>query len=376
MRPMRTTRRAALALLVASALLAPATVVLAQDAAAPPKLGKDGKPKAPKTPKPPGESKVPMLFQSEAPLALTFTVNVKQIRRDKGTNPPWREATLSYTDSANKLVEVPLKVRTRGIWRLKECTFPPIRFNFSGKETKHTLFAGLERPKMVNFCKDQDEYEQYILRELQLYRVYQLLTPVSHRVRLAKVTYLDSASKKREAYRYAIIEEDPDQLANRMSGQMLKIKGASVSDFEPPDLALAYLFEYFIGNLDFSFLGLHNTELLQTANGAIYPVAYDFDFSGAVNTPYATPPQHYDLRSVRERKFLGPCGVSAEYPKALALFQEKKDAIYALYHDEIGKLMDRGSVEETLRYFDDFYDAVKNPKSAARNVFDRCQGPH
>jgi hypothetical protein len=375
---MRSLRRSALAFLVGPALLVSSSPARAQDAAAPPpKAGKAGKAdKPPKTPKPQGETKVPLLFQSETPLALTLTLNVKQIRRDKGENPPWRQATLTYTDSANKPAEIPLRVRTRGIWRLKTCSFPPLRLNFSDKSTKHTLFDDLEKPKLVNYCKDLDEYDQYILRELQLYRIYQLLTPVSHRVRLAKVTYLDSASKKREAERWAIIEEDPDQLANRLSGQLLKTKGASVDDFEAPQLALTYLFEYFIGNLDFSFMGLHNTELLLTTNGQLFPIAYDFDFSGAVWTPYASPPPNYGIRSVRERKFVGPCGVAAEYPKAIALFQEKKDAIYALYRDDIGKLMDRESVGETLRYFDDFYETIKTPQAAKRNLIDRCVGSH
>jgi hypothetical protein len=375
---MRITRRRTLALLIGPALLVSAAGARAQDAAAPAaKDGKAGKAgKAPKEPKPQGETKVPKLFQSESPLALTLTLNVKQIRRDKGENPPWRPATITYTDSANKPAEIPLRVRTRGIWRLKTCTFPPLRMNFSGKDTKHTLFDDLEKPKLVNYCKDLDEYNQYILRELQLYRVYQLLTPISHRVRLAKIAYIDSASKKREAERYAIIEEDPDQLANRLSGQLLKTNGAGVADFEPPQLALTYLFEYFIGNLDFSFMGLHNTELLLTSNGQLFPIAYDFDFAGAVNTPYAAPPPNYGIRSVRERKFIGPCGVAEEYPKAVALFQQKKDAIYALYRDEVGQLMDRESVGETLRYFDEFYEAIKSPRDVQRNIIDRCVGPH
>jgi hypothetical protein len=367
---MRAIHCCAIVSLVGLALLATPSVAHTQDAA--PKA-KDGK--APKEPKPLGETKVPRLFQSETPLELTLTLNMKQIKRDKGENPPWRTATLSYTDSASKVVEVPLKVRTRGIWRLKQCTFPPLRLNFSGKDTKHTVFDDLDKPKLVNYCKDIDEYEQYIIREAQLYRAYQRLTPISHRVRLAKITYQDSASKKREAYRYAIIVEDPDQLANRLSAQVLKTKGASVGDFEAPQLALTYLFEYFIGNLDFSFFGLHNTELLQTVNGQLFPVAYDFDFSGAVNTPYAAPPQHYPIKSVRERFFVGPCGISSEYPGALALFQQKRDEIYGLYRDEIGKLMERESADEAIRYFNQFYDALRTPQVAARNVFSRCVGP-
>src|SRR4051794_12771427 len=68
----------------------------------------------------------PIYTTARAPLELTLTVNIKQLRRDKGQTAPWRAATLSYLDSAGKPVAVPLRVRTRGIWRLANCEFPPL----------------------------------------------------------------------------------------------------------------------------------------------------------------------------------------------------------------------------------------------------------
>jgi hypothetical protein len=333
-------------------------------------------PKAAKEPKASGEKKVPRLFQSSAPMTLTFTTNIKQLRRDKSAAPPSRWASLTYVDSAKGAVTVPLRVHTRGIWRLKNCVFPPLRLNFDGKSTKDTDLHGLGKPKLVNYCKDTDSYEQYILQELQLYRVYQLITPVSHRVRLVRLTYVDSASGKHEAERYAMIVEDPEELATRLSTQAVKTRGATAEDLDHPQLALAYLFQYFIGNLDFSFAGLHNTEVLATADGRMLPVAYDFDFSGAVNASYATPPPDMGLRGVRTRRFLGPCAVVDDFPVALERFKEKKDAIYALYHDEVGSRMNQDVVRETLRYFDDFYDETRTPERAKHKLFASCVRPN
>ena len=320
------------------------------------------------------EEKVPRLFRSEEPVAVTFTTNIRQIRRDKSDKAPWRWGALTYQDSAGKPVQVPLRVRTRGIWRLKNCAFPPIRLNFSGKTADHTLFDGLDEPKLVNYCQDNDQYERYILQELQLYRVYQTVTPASHRVRLVRMAYVDSASGKREAERYAFIVEDPARLAKRLSAKVPKQTGATPADLDPDQLALAYLFEYFIGNLDFSWGGLHNTELLGTADGRVLPVAYDFDYAGAVNAWYATPPANYGVPNVRTRKFMAPCELAEQFPGALARFLERKDAIYALYRDPVGALLPPKLVKETLEYFDDFYDKVRTPQDAKRNVFDRCIG--
>ena len=367
----RASSRAALALFAAG--LAASFSAVPSHAQAAAEKAKSDKPKEDKEPK--GEKKVPTLFTSETPLAITFRTNIKQIRRDKGAEPPWRWASFSYKDSAGKVVEVPLRVRTRGIWRLKNCDFPPIRLNFAGKDTKDTEFDGLDKPKLVNFCRDNDQYEQYMLQEAQLYRIYQLLTPLSHRIRVARIAYVDSASGKREAERYAMIIEDPDQLANRHMSKIVKTKGAGPADLEPKELALAYMFLYFIGNLDFSFNGLHNTELLGTTDGRILPVAYDFDYAGAVNASYAVPPPNYNVPNVRTRKFLAYCEIAPEFPGAVNRLVEKKDAIYALYRDEVGKLMSPNTVRSTLEYFDDFYDAVKTQKDAERNVFRNCVRP-
>jgi len=367
-RPTRSTRSLRVPALLALALLLIGGSPLRLSAQGD-KPAADKKEKKEKEPK--AEKEVPLFFRSETPLAMTLTTNIKQIRKDKGENAPWRWATLTY-DSAGKPAQMPVKIHTRGIWRLRNCNFPPIRLNFSGKDTKGTLFHDLDHPKLVSYCRDIDAYEQYILQEYQLYRIYQLLTPVSHRVRLVKVAYVDSASTKKEAERYAIIVEDPNQLASRNLAKIVKMKGAGPGDLEGKDLALAYLFEYLIGNLDFSFNGLHNTELLATTDGRMLPVAYDFDFSGAVNTSYAVPPPDYGVPNVRTRKFLGYCELQDEFPGALAVLLAKKEAIYALYHDEIGKLMNPGVVRETLGYFDDFYKDVRTPNDAKRNVFDRC----
>ncbi len=336
------------------------------------------KPKAPKEAKPPktGDATVPPLFASETPLAITFTANFDKLRGDKSQTSPWRPATMSYLGADGKTVTVPMRAKTHGIWRLAHCALPPIRLNVSNKDAKGTLFHDVQKPKMVSVCKNQDSYEQLVLKEAQLYRVYQTLTPLSHRVRTLRVTYTDSASGKVEATRYAFLFEDPDELAARLGGLMTKAKGAVPEDMEPDALATAYLFEYFIGNLDFSFNGLHNTELVIKKDGSLAtPIVYDFDFSGAVNAPYATVDPQFRSKRVVQRVFRGYCAILNAYPAAIDHFQKKKDAIYALYRDDVGKLMEPGIVKEALSYYDDFYDEIKTPRDAESNILRNCVGP-
>ena len=316
----------------------------------------------------------PPLFKSDSLIAVTFTTNWRQIRGDKEDKAPYRAATISYLAADGKQVTVPIRAKTHGIWRLKNCEFPPIRLNI-GKEAKGTLFEAAKKPKMVSVCKDRDNYEQHVLQEMQLYRIYQLLTPVSHRVRPWRVKYADSASGREVGAHYGFVFEDPDELAQRYNGKMITTKGAGPDDMEPGQAAIVYLFQYLIANTDFSFNGLHNGELIMKADGSpLLPVAYDFDFAGAVNAPYATVDPRLSVKRVRDRLFRGYCNFKEEYQAAVALFKEKKPAIYALYQDDVGKLLDPRVVKETLEYFDEFYATLDDKRDFDRRILGACLG--
>lgn len=312
------------------------------------------------------------LFSGLTPIEVTLTTNIKRIRGDKKENSPWRAATFTFNDSSGKPVTIPIQIHTRGIWRLKNCDFPPIRLNFKSEVIKGTPFQGLDKPKLVNYCRDTDDYEQYLLQEAQLYRVYNLLTPASHRMRLLKVSYADSASGKVTTTRIGYLLEESEVMAARNNGPIMDLKGAIASDLEPKTQALVGVFNYFIGNTDWSIYALHNIELINQASGDIIPVTYDFDFSGVINTNYATPDPKLSIQRVRDRLFRGYCIDQSAWDSAFAKFAEKKDAIYGLYSDEVGKLMKPKIVEQTLHYYDDFYKTISDPKRAKREITDDC----
>lgn len=311
-------------------------------------------------------------YATAEPLQVRLTTNIRRIRSDKADKAPWRAAVLSYTDADGKTIEVPMRIRTRGIWRLKNCEFPPIRMNFRNEETKGTVFFGLDKPKLVNYCKDQDEYETYIQQEMQLYRILNLLTPASHRARLLKITYADSASGKVHATRMGIVVEEPEILAARLGGPLVEMKGASAADLDAFQDALTAVFQYMIGNTDWSTNQLHNMQLVREADGDYLPIPYDFDFAGAINAPYTTVDPKLRIVSVRQRLFRGYCQDEQHYQAAFKLFNEKKDAIYALYSDPVGIAMPKRTVQETLKYFDEFYETINDPKRAKSQIVDRC----
>jgi hypothetical protein len=370
----RTTRRALsaavlLSCMSATSLVAQAPKVKVKDSA---KVAKDSI-KMAKAAKDSGS--VGPFFQSETPLEITLSVNLKRLKGDTSADSPWRAAKLTYAAVApdTGTVTIPLRVKTRGIWRLKHCEFPPIWLNFANRDVKRTEFKGVDQIKLTSYCQNDDEYERYIIQELELNRVLRLLTPMSHAVRAVHVTYVDSGSGKKAATRWAFFQEEPLAMAGRLQAKIMKVQGAGPNDLDPYQSALFGVFEYFIGNTDFLISTLHNVELLGT-NGAraVYPVPHDFDYSGAVNARYAIPAPELSLPTVRDRLFRGYCAPPAEFEKVFALFRTKKDSIYGLYRDPIGKLLPASTVRETLSYFDDFYRVINSPRAAGYEIVKVC----
>ena len=323
--------------------------------------------KAPKAPK------VPPIYEALPPLTVTLRADLDRLRKDQDEDAPWRPASLSYLNDMGDTVRVPLRARTRGIWRLHNCEFPPLRLNFRSDSVKTTLFARLDEPKLVNYCRNSSRYEEYVLQEYQLYRIYNLLTPYSHRVRLLRASYADADGGKVRATRWAFLLEEPDALAHRIGADRIELKGVGPSDVDPYQHVLYAVFQYMIGNTDWSVGALHNVGVF-FKDGAYMAVAYDFDYSGAVDAQYAVPDPSLHLTTVRNRLYRGYCVGDEPFADVFALFNARKDAIYALYRDEAGSLLQRGTAERTLRYFDEFYKTINNPRTAKQAIMDQCLG--
>jgi hypothetical protein len=323
----------------------------------------DAKPKKPYEP--------PPIFTSQTPIEMTLYAPFSQLRKDRQVETQYRPAWIVYKGDSGE-VRVPARVRTRGIYRKKNCDIPPLLVNFTKDSTKKTVFAKNDRLRLTMHCKDNDDYEQYVLQEYNIYRVQQQVTPYTYSVRLARVTYVDSEKKDTVTTRWAFFQEQDDVFAEKVGAELVTTQGAGPSDLNPYESAFFGTWQYFVGNSDFSIRALHNVVLLLKGDEHI-PTARDFDWSGAVNTRYAVPNPILKIRTVTQRVMRGYCTDPAEYDKVFALFKEKKDAIYAQYKDELmAPLMKPEVVARTLKYFDEFYATIENPRNAKRNIVEAC----
>jgi hypothetical protein len=208
-----------------------------------------------------------------------------------------------------------------------------------------------------------------VLHEYLVYKVFNLFTPRSFRVRLARATYVDLASGKAVATRFGFFIEDEADVARRMGGRLAQVSGQLFTGLEN-DLLLMTLLQWAIGNTDFSILARHNVVLVQVPSGIRYALTYDFDSAGLVGTPYAAPDKRLELTSIRQRLFRGPCRTMPQYEPVLARFREKKTELMALY-DSIPDLNER-SRRDGRAYLEEFYTLISNPDRVKRTLLAEC----
>lgn len=313
------------------------------------------------------------LFATSEPLKFSLIANYRALSRDRDTLSTKRFAgTVIVADSSGAERRIPVRLRTRGHFRLmaRNCGFVPIRIDFPDSGTEGTPFAGQRGLKLGSHCQNDWRYDRYTRREYLANRLYNVLSDVSLRVRMAQALYVDSASGKPVADRPALFFENEDELARRMGGRIREWRGAVFDDMETSTLLLMAIFEYGIGNTDWSIFALHNIRLVVLTNSVVLPFAYDFDFSGLVNAHYARPDPKMGIRTVRDRLYRGPCRPIEEVQAVVQQINSRKDALYA----EIAAVpgMNADEQAQVRDYFDEFMRTLSNPSDVKRTFVDNC----
>ena len=325
----------------------------------------------------PGEAD--RLFQSDEILDVSITAPMKTLLGER-PNDRYLRGTLSYKEADDSVVDLDIGIRTRGNFRRQRdvCPFPPLRINFKKSETKDTLFHKQDKLKLVAHCRDNSErYEQNIIKEYLAYRILNTLTDISYRVRLVRITYRDSEQKYDDRLRYAFFIEDKKRVSRRLDLPLISTERIKSSELEGAYSDLTSLFQYMIGNTDFSPIAgpegencCHNSTLFRREGEPIYSVPYDFDMSGLVDAPYAGPNPKFKITRVTQRLYRGRCASIDNLPTSVQLFQEKHDAIYKLFEGQ--EELEERTRKKVTKFIDRFYDVISNPKKLNREITSKC----
>jgi hypothetical protein len=312
-------------------------------------------------------------FIADTPLVINLEFDIREFIKNK-EEEEYMPSSLYYTDHEGRVVEKEVRIKARGNFRKEHCSFPPIKLNLVNDETEDASSDMVKSVKLVTHCKNSRTYEQYLLKEFLVYRMYNLMTDYSYRVRLYLINYIDSRKKNNIYTRYGFIVEGDNHLASRLNAVEIEGKNlpSNLTDYERYHLMA--VFQYMIGNTDWSVQAMHNIKLFKSLDvNETYPVAvpYDFDYSGMVNAFYAIPDEKLGIKSVRERVYRGYCIPEEDFIPIFQRFDEKKADLYDLVTD--CDFLSNKHKQEMIAYLDEFYHILEIPRLREILIIKSCR---
>lgn len=303
------------------------------------------------------------LFDADEVLKITLSGDLYRLFKDRTGEASYVDLMLSYQDENGKSIDIPIRSKTRGNFRRRKnvCTYPPLFLNFSKKTAENSIFQHQDKIKLVMPCK----FDKNVIREFYVYKLYQLFTEKSFGVRLVQITLEDSEGKIRKTDPfYGFLIEEESQMAARNTMNAIEKDYVRPDQIFLEDFLRMAVFQYMIGNTDWSVQFRQNIKLLSDdTQDKMIAVPYDFDHAGIVGAPYAKPAEALLLSSVQERRYRGFCIEDMEqYEKVFALFNERKEDIYQLYQNS--QLLEKSYINSTIRYLNGFFQTINSPRLA------------
>lgn len=319
-----------------------------------------------------GVESVAHLFSSHHTLELRLTADFRQLVKDgQAETRPFHSAVLVHADQGEAEHSIGIRVQARGGYR-SDCKIPPLMLDFSGSAVEEGPFAGQLTLPLATHCRSGRNYGQYTLQEYLIYRLYNLLSDKGLGVRLARMTYVQEDGRRDPVVGWAFFVEHFDALAARVGGRRVTPQRFDPFDADAFEMGLLEVFQYMIGNTDWSAVYQHNILLIQPPGERVVAVPFDFDWAGVISAHYAHPDPKLGIRSVRQRLFRGRCRSVGELAPVFRHVEDRREAIYRLYREQVG--LEPRTLERTLEYYDQFYATLASPPQIEREIVSSCVG--
>jgi hypothetical protein len=269
----------------------------------------------------------------------------------------------------------PVRIKARGIFRRDNCTVPPFWLNIRFSEIEAESLRGITKLKMVIRCKSARQYEDYVLREYLVYKIYNLISPISYRVRLIRLRIINTAKDNEETVDWAFLIEPDELMERRLSGKMIKSDMLSMRTVNRELMDRVAMFQYMIGNGDYSVTGRHNLKIIALESPddpqGFIPIPYDFDYTGLVNAHYAVPGENLGITSVRERYFLGPCREREIQENTVSEFSSYQEGIIELIRNF--EYLEEDEKDDMIEYISSYFDEAERKDFIIRNIETTCR---
>jgi hypothetical protein len=165
-------------------------------------------------------------------------------------------------------------------------------------------------------------------------------------------------------------------LAARTNCIQIKAMALNQKSIVPRIMDRLAIFNFMIGNYDWSVPGQHNVTIVKSLiidpYGLGIAIPHDFDWTGLVNASYAVPAENIGTQNVRERIFTGVCRKKEVFDKDLDLFQSKKKEFYKVINEF--PYINQKDKKDMISYLDGFFNQIEGKRDLILyNLMNSCK---
>lgn len=318
---------------------------------------------------------VSKLFRNQEILNIKLSYLNKDIKKNTNDST-YLETNMSYQTNKGEWKTFKVELRSRGHFRMANCYFPPIKMKIKKKNITGSLFKGNKKLKLVMPCALSNSNNDYIVKEYMAYKLYEEISIYNFKTRLLKISFEEPKNNKTKKFDLkGIFIEDIDKVADRFDGKEVKRDLHPLNQDDYTSIQNA-LFQFMIGNTDFSTAKRHNIKLI-FLNHKTYPVPYDFDMSGLVNTSYANVGaangETLPISSVTERLYRGFKRDLRLVQKVRSDFLEKKPQFLAVVNELQAHFENPKSYSEAINFIEDFFKIIEDNDRFKSEIIDKLR---
>jgi len=309
------------------------------------------------------------IFYQQEILQVKMSLPLKDIKKDTNDST-YIEADLGYKLPDGSWQNLKVDMRRRGNFRLRYCYFPPLKIKIKKKDSKDTPFEDHKNLKMVLPCMIQNDNNDYVIKEYLIYKMFEIISPYHFKTRLLDIELEEDRGDKSKIFNVkGFLIEDDKNVAKRLYGKVYE-RNMHPLNQEPISSIRTALFQYMIGNSDFSHGYQHNA-IVVYINKAMVPIPYDFDMSGFVNASYAA--ESIQVASVTDRKYRGFVRDKNLFEQVRQEYINNKEKILAVL-DEHAQFFDDPEAFNTAKaYILSFYDIIVNNRKFKSEILDQAR---
>lgn len=314
------------------------------------------------------------LFEQSDLLPVKLKYSSKVLKKETNDST-FIDSELVYKVKNLDWEKLNLRIRARGNFRKKKCHFTPLKLKIKKAEAKGTIFKGEKKLKMVLPCLNETDKDDNVIKEYIIYKLFEVVSPYYFNTRLLQIEFLDTKNKRARTYNFkGFLIEDDSKVAKRLNAKVGKRK----YNPEAVDGVAAVrnaMFNYMIGNTDFSVKNLHNIKVIYVDKKFV-PIPYDFDMAGFVNTSYSVVSQtrkvKLPIEDVTKRYYMGYQRDYDLFKQVRQEFLAKKESLLAIINAHESYFENHSNYTTATDYIEEFYRILYNEALFKKSTYDRA----